>query len=234
VKWRRNHIAELIGNTMFIHGGIDDFGNVISESWLLDLNCLRWHRVDIKGPKMALAHHSSASAFFSDKRNHNSFTFFKSNDVNSLAKNRKFKNEGIYIFGGIDNDNKIRNELKLLKIGKKVPELIFPRTEGQPPIGRLNCSLNYCEELNVLILHGGKIESQEYLNDLFMLDLETLNWIKIIIYDSEPVLRADHTAIVLNSKLLIFGGTNANNFIGSDIYFVNLSISSLNYFRYFR
>jgi len=207
---------------MFIHGGIDDYDNILHDSWLLDLNNLRWIKIEIKGPKISLAFHSSALAYFSDKRHHNAFSFFKVIDP-SLAKCRKFKNEGIYFFGGIDDENKHRNDIKLLKIGKKVAEWYFPRTEGQAPCGRTSCSLNYYEELNVLILHGGKSEYQEFLSDTYILDLENYIWNKITIFDSIPIARAEHSAIISNYKLIIFGGINSSNFIGSDTYIINLS-----------
>ena len=40
--WRKFHIAEIIGQFMFIYGGIDDNGNTISEPSTLDLYRMKW------------------------------------------------------------------------------------------------------------------------------------------------------------------------------------------------
>ena len=44
---RRNHIAIFIGQQMFIHGGINENGNVLNDSFLLNVNQLRWSKCNI-------------------------------------------------------------------------------------------------------------------------------------------------------------------------------------------
>ena len=39
---RRNHIAELVGNQIFIHGGITNSNEVLNDSFILNLNPLKW------------------------------------------------------------------------------------------------------------------------------------------------------------------------------------------------
>lgn len=45
MKTRRNHIAEVIGNQMFIHGGIDESNNILNCFYVLSFNPLKWYNV---------------------------------------------------------------------------------------------------------------------------------------------------------------------------------------------
>ena len=37
---RRNHIAELLGNQIFVHGGINESNEILNDSYLLSINTL--------------------------------------------------------------------------------------------------------------------------------------------------------------------------------------------------
>ena len=42
VTWRSFHIAEILGQYMFIYGGGDEKGNILSDPWALDLERMKW------------------------------------------------------------------------------------------------------------------------------------------------------------------------------------------------
>ena len=225
-KWRRNHTADMVGNHMVIYGGIDDMGNILDDLWALDLNLtLRWNFIDTKGKQKALAHHCSTLIVSSEKKNHPQFNLFKFPDLPSGRTTiRGSKVEGIAFFGGIDDERCVNNEFKILKIGKKPLEWVTPIVKGTLPEGRQNATLNFYEALNVLILFGGQNQRQEYLNDLFVLDLDTFNWMKVLLYQDIPMIRSEHCSAIINNQLVIFGGINGEIYVGSDIFIVNLDI----------
>jgi hypothetical protein len=82
MKWRKNHIAESLGTHMLIFGGIDDYGNVLSDTWLLEFVNLRWIKIEPKGYKPPpLAYHSSCFVIAREKLNHQSYSIFKFPDL---------------------------------------------------------------------------------------------------------------------------------------------------------
>ena len=226
-KWRRNHTAEIIGNHMVIYGGIDDDGNILDDLWALDLNLtLRWNHIDVKGPRQKpLSHHCSALVVSSEKKMHPQFNLFKFPDLPSGRTTIKAnKIEGIAFFGGIDNDRNMNNELKILKIGKKPLEWMNPVIHGIQPEGRMDSTLNFYEALNVLILFGGQNYRQVFLNDLHVLDLDNFNWTKVTLYEDIPMERGEHCSTIVNNQLFIFGGLNAERYVGSDIFLISLDV----------
>lgn len=234
VKWRKNHIAESIGHHMFIYGGKDEDGNILNDFWLLEFVKLRWIKIEPKGSRFpGMAYHSSALVISQEKKDHISFSIFKQPDIPIFQlKNKKILFEGIYLFGGIDESGKYLNDVYVIRICKKPLEKIILNITGVSPAPRSHASLNFYEDLNVLILHGGrndKFKKGVCYNDFWILDLELLQWSKVSTYDgiskNAVEARADHCAVVNHNSLIIFGGSNENNFLGSELLLVNLDFS---------
>ena len=59
-------------------------------------------------------------------------------------------------------------------------------------------------------------------NDVYILDLHHFNWIKIIVFDGDPLRRAEHCSVINSHHLLIFGGTNTERYVGSDTFVIDL------------
>ena len=212
---------------MVVYGGIDDDENVLDDLWILDLNfTLRWNMLDIRGPRhKALAHHCSALILPFEKRNNPQMSIYKFPDIPTGRTTFKgSKIEAIAYFGGIDNEGNINDELRLLKIGKKNLEWVVPLVKGDIPEGKKNASLTFYESLNVLILFGGENVRQEFSNDLHFLDLELFKWIRITLYESIPLERSSHCCILYQNQLIIFGGLNAEKYVGSNMSIINLDI----------
>ncbi len=127
------------------------------------------------------------------------------------------------MFGGLDSDSNVRGELRILRLGVKPVEWIEAKTSGNLPQARSNASLNYLENINILILFGGQDNKLDVIfNDLFVLDLDSFIWYKVGMYDDHPIARYDHSSVIYDNKLICFGGMSNNHFIGSDIYVVNI------------
>jgi hypothetical protein len=233
LKWRRNHIAESIGNHMLIYGGIDEEGKYLSDMWLLDYVNLRWIRMDPKGPKFpALAYHSSCLVVANERKQLPNFTIFKKPEIpiNKL-QNRNLKLEGVYIFGGLDEDYNYKNDVYVIKVGMKPLEKLQLTVSGTPPFPRTGCSMNFYEPLNSIIIHGGRNDKHKkgtLFNDVWILDVEKFNWIKIYTNDGYSRVglefRSNHCSIIKENKLIIFGGINAKNFLSSELCILELDL----------
>ena len=64
------------------------------------------------------------------------------------------------------------------------------------------------------------------MDDTFVLDLDNLEWVKVELYsntiDFKVISRYGHKSTIFSNKLIIFGGINNNNYIGSSLFIVNL------------
>jgi hypothetical protein len=108
--------------------------------------------------------------------------------------------------------------------------------------------MNYYEDGNFLIVHGGRndFSSDSFaFNDTHIFDLHKLEWQEINLNNDNPNFtvfnRCGHSAIVhckffiflyfhlflflLASKLIIFGGMNNLNYIGSSIFIINMDFN---------
>ena len=89
--------------------------------------------------------------------------------------------------------------------------------------------MDFYEKANYLIIHGGRndiLSQTSALNDTFILDLENFEWLKIELYsnnkDFKVISRYGHKSTIFSNKLIIFGGMNNSNYIGSSLFIVNL------------
>jgi host cell factor len=65
-------------------------------------------------------------------------------------------------------------------------------------------------------------EHFEYLNETWLLDVETLVWHKITCSGEIPGPRYGHTAHILGSRMFIFGGKGPKTTVYKDVYFLDL------------
>ena len=234
---RRNHIAIFIGSQMLIHGGINENGKILNDTYLLNVNQLKWHKCVIDKycycPKL-LGHACSLvvplSYLYNPKFN---IYNYPENDNN---KKKVIKEKGLYIFGGkTKEDGGLTNHLWILLLGKKPLEWIMPDIKGKPPAPRYFHTMNYYERGNYLIIHGGRNDSvsdNSALNDTYLLNLENLEWLNVKLYSDmdnfEILCRCGHQSIIFMDKLIILGGMNNNNYLGCSLFIINLDFSYTN------
>ena len=231
-KLRRNHIACLIGSQMLIHGGVDENGEILDDSYLLNLNNnLIWSKTSIMPilipPK--LAYHSCCLVITSDILFNNKFSIYRiPNSFIARKLNSRIKEMGMYVFGG--KNKTISNDMWLLKIGKKPLEWEKVLTFGAPPSPRYLCSMNFFEKGNFIIIHGGKtkISTESFaLKDTYLFELYRYQWLKVDYGDKEYVVkkRCSHCSVISDNKLFIFGGSNDGVFNGSKFFVINFDIN---------
>ena len=70
LELRRNHVADLIGQQMIIHGGLNEDNITLSDTFILNLSPLKWSPVAISEltPPPALSSHGSAVVLPADIR----------------------------------------------------------------------------------------------------------------------------------------------------------------------
>ena len=231
---RRGHIAETVGQQMLIYGGIDDTGEILNDCFILNFNPLKWFSVTINpyspGPKVY--GHASSIVIQRDVLLNHRFNIYKYPD-NEILKNlhsSRIKERGMYVFGGKSKEEGgLSNELWILIMGKKPLEWVQPVTKGKPPCPRYYHTMNYYEKGNFLIVHGGRnddISATSGLNDTFIFDLENFEWMKVELYSQisgfQIYTRYGHSSIIFSNKLIILGGMNNSNYLGSSILILNL------------
>ena len=235
IPYRRNHICEIIGWNMVVHGGIDiekeysnknddtfflpdqlntnkNDNNVLCDFMMLDLNSLKWTKLDdirykIRGKggkkirELKRVYHCSCLVLNNDNilkgANlnifHSEFTrdqnaILSPNDPNKYKHVFDPKYEGIYIFGGLDENLKPTNSIYIIHIFKNPFVLFEPHCKGNAPSPRFSSTLNYYKGLNYIALYGGK--NLDYVfNDLFILDIMNFNWISVDLYGSMIYLK---------------------------------------------
>ena len=232
---RRNHIAELLGNQMFIFGGITNSNEVLNDCFLLNFNPLKWYTCVISkytpGPR--LFGHTSCVVIPQFMLKNHKFSIYSYPNIEPGKANSLIREKGIYIFGGKSKEEGgISNQLWILVTGKKPLEWLQPTTKGKPPSPRYFHSMSFYERGNCLIIHGGRNETLSdnlALNDTFLFDLENFEWLRVELYsgikDFKVLNRCGHQSMIYLDKLIILGGMNNNNYLGSTLMIVNMDFS---------
>ena len=225
--WRSFHIAEILGQYMFIYGGGDEKGNIIAEPWALNLETMRWEIAKINSDKLPRRKfHCSCQVFQPEKKYNSKFSLFKVYSEPGILPS-KILVEGIYIFGGIDENLNCSNDVLIITRGKPL-QLYKAITKGRPPAPRCETTMNFFEKLNMVVIYGGKNEHSKYgpyFNDMYFLDVETLTWVKIELNSNENFYpRGGHCACIVENEIIIFGGNNDQFLLKTDLLIGNLDI----------
>ena len=224
---RKNHIGCFIGNQMFIYGGIDENGEYLNDCHLLNYKPLEWLSpiIDKKVIMPYLAYHSCCLVVPQEMRENSTYSIY---NIPLLSKVSHIKEKGLYIFGGKTSKNGTLNKnLYVLRVGQKPLEWVLLKTKGSPPSKRYATSMSYYENGNIVIIHGGRNNCNNYdyiLNDTFVLNLHTLNWMKVEYFYNQIEItpRFFHQSFIYDNYFFAFGGTNGSNYLGSEMLVLDL------------
>ena len=123
----------------------------------------------------------------------------------------EIKYEGIYIFGGMDENLTESNSVFILHCFRNPLVFFEPKMKGIPPSPRCMASMNFNEILNFITIYGGK-DSKQVFGDLFILDIMNFQWFNIELFGAKIERgRVGHCSEIINDKLFIFGGCDENN-----------------------
>lgn len=224
---RRNHAYCLFAERfLFISGGINSNGRYLSDLMYLNLDTLKWSTCETENHLENLAFHTMIVVYKKEPANvvnlYKAFEAdvkFKSNSLN------KIKEEGIYLFGGMNEKQTIFNTLRILKLGCYPLKWTEPETKGIPPQPRFLHTMNFYKDMNIIIIYGGRNDKlqEAVFSDICVLNVFNLCWSKVSSLGIGNVPKCSHSAIIVGSKLVVFGGYTLNEYIGADIYLCELN-----------
>ncbi|KAF5739863.1 putative acyl-CoA binding protein [Tripterygium wilfordii] len=181
-KSRYEHGAAVVQDKMYVYGGNHN-GRYLNDLHVLDLRSWTWSKIDAK----IAAEESSSPASLTPCAGHALIPW--ENRLLSIAGHTKDPLETIQV-----------KEFDL-QTGK----WSTLKTYGKPPVSRGGQSVTLVR--TSLVIFGGQDAKRSLLNDLHILDLETLTWDEIDAVGVPPSPRSDHAAAVHAERfLLIFGG----------------------------
>ncbi|XP_065314161.1 host cell factor 2-like isoform X2 [Gordionus sp. m RMFG-2023] len=182
------------GTRLLIFGGMIEYGQYSNELYELQASRWEWKRLKPKPPK----HGPIPCA-----RLGHSFTLI-------LGK--------VYLFGGLANDSddpkinipRYLNDLYMLDLNPSCISLNWdiPTTHGTPPSPRESHSavahMGKDGKSPQIIFYGGMNGNR--LGDLWIFDINSMQWIKPQLNGIPPLPRSLHSANLIGNKMFIFGG----------------------------
>lgn len=211
VRKRKGHIGVNVDQTMLIHGGYDEDNKMLNSSYIITMPKMCWNELIIQEDAVLpyLAYHSAQVVSDYDKKAMEGEKYNIYKPPAELIKNTSsaiIKYKGIYIFGGLMQNDEMNNEIYVITIGKIPCDVFKLKTMGIGPSARINCGMVYINQLNCLVVYGGENRVQIF-NDFFIFDIETLAWKKPI-NSSELLTRTEHQTFYYEGRVLILGGRN--------------------------
>ncbi|CAI0551200.1 unnamed protein product [Linum tenue] len=183
-KARYEHGAAVIQDKMYIFGGNHN-GRYLSDLHVLDLRSWTWSKVESKVG--AEPPESASPSILAPCAGHSVIPW--ENKLISIAGHTKDPSETIQVKG----------------FDLKTGTWSMLKTYGKPPVSRGGQSVTLVG--TSLVIFGGEDAKRSLLNDLHILDLETMTWDEIDAAGVPPSPRSDHAAAVHAERyLLIFGG----------------------------
>ncbi|XP_072975141.1 acyl-CoA-binding domain-containing protein 6 [Typha angustifolia] len=183
-KPRYEHGAAIVQDKMYVFGGNHN-GRYLSDLQVLDLKSLTWSKIEAK--TQTGSPESVNTVPVAPCAGHSLIAW--GNKIISIAGHTKDPSETVTA-KEFDPQTCTWSNLK---------------TYGKPPISRGGQSVTLVG--TTLVMFGGEDAKRSLLNDLHILDLETMTWDDIDAIGTPPSPRSDHAAACHAERyLLIFGG----------------------------
>lgn len=212
-KARRYHAATALGSTMVVYGGIDMHNKILRSLCTLEMDNFEWTKQRLESGPGPLTNSSFTAVFHPSLLLRSDFSAFA---MPKLKIEQHMANSGFYLFGGLNDESQVTNEIWILSVVDNVLVWRKPETQGPVPHPRCDHStvfLNTC-----LIVYGGRGISEATPPTLSLLRIESLTWERVILSGTIPPPRWSHCASFLGSKMLVIGGLFYQSFQPSDLY----------------
>jgi len=233
-KDRLNHVAGNVGYHMIVYGGINECNQYLNDISVFDMQTLVWVERFENTKAPALAYSASCVVISKEKmellNELKSFGAFEVPEVVKIQERERrrtkvIKYEGVYIFGGKTEDGDYSSKLGVIRIGRYPLEYSELQCTGKPPSPRINCSIDYYDNFNLLIVHGGRHKADFCLTDIFLFDLENLRWMNLDIKNTNVFPRCEHISALAHNRLIIFGGIGEQQFLDTQLFNISLDLS---------
>ncbi|KRX02384.1 Galactose oxidase/kelch, beta-propeller [Pseudocohnilembus persalinus] len=233
---RKNHVAFTMGKSMLIHGGKNMRKQALDDLWNLDLNSQKWMKIQQDNQinseqiqniyPIGVSYHRAIAVFHPERKN---IGLFKGSEKSYRNKNL-IKKEGIYFYGGLDNEQNIIDDLLLLKLENNqhnIAQWEKIQTEGKNPGKIYSHSMEFIQNQGLIIIYGGVKQisdsHQEMTDEIYILELSNLNWIKGVYKGGiQAGPRQNHLSFVIDNQMYIFGGINIQGFVSNETFRLEL------------
>ncbi|PON43636.1 BTB-kelch protein [Parasponia andersonii] len=197
---RYKHAAAVVDEKLYIAGGSRN-GRYLSDVQVFDFGTLEWSNIKLN-PNADKLEDSASQEVLSPISGHNMIKWGKK----------------ILLLGG--QSKKLSDKVVVWSIDLETQLCGIMETSGKVPVARGGQSTTLVGSR--LIMFGGEDRSRRLLNDVYVLDLETMTWDVIETMQTPPAPRFDHIAAVHGEHyLLIFGGCSHASFF-NDLHILDL------------
>ena len=256
---RAHHVGCIFGAGLFIHGGLGGEGNQTLGDWnLFDFGLQVWINCIVEEvfPDESLAkfehvrkYHSLTPVIEPNLTNGRELTrLMWATSLQELVKKPTLTEQGMYMFGGINQDGNqtddlywitpdIKNNSKCIsnKLGEYKGANVKPElkmlakrinAEGRGPIARAQHSATFFKKQ--LVIYGGRNDAvfptikNVALNDLHIYEVESNKWSAIAMYGDIPGSRWGHKLVANENKIMLFGGMNLTSYCESVLYDIHI------------
>ncbi|KAH9570251.1 hypothetical protein CY35_02G030800 [Sphagnum magellanicum] len=198
---RYQHAAGVVDNKMYIIGGNHN-GRYLNDVQVLDLKTLEWSKVD-KVPQSPLSLQQKQSPYW-----------FPPCAGHSLVR------WGTKLLAVAGRSKEPVDTVIVRAFDTHTMTWTILDVYGKSPIARRGQSVTLVG--STLVMFGGEDSQRHLMDDLNILDLESLTWEAIETSGTRPSPRADHVAAVHGDRyLFLFGGGSRSNCY-NDLYVLDL------------
>ena len=181
----------------------------------------------VDGSPGRVTHHSGWLVIHKSSKGHNHpFTIYE-RDLTRVPPPGIVQYEGLYVFGGKDKEGEVKGNLYILNLGKYPCNWIncqkYIDNESPSPSARYGHSMHFSPELNFVVLFGGRNDSfgdtsKWVFNDIWILKLDILNWVKVQVHGDIPQKRYSFGSCLNGTQLIVFGGLNGKTYNSAGLF----------------
>ncbi|KAM3130897.1 hypothetical protein pb186bvf_017009 [Paramecium bursaria] len=225
----------IVARGLIVHGGLKSRLQIFDDINYLNLALCKWVKLEAgRNPfNHGIGFHQLLTIYQKPQ------IIFEKKDFR--AKPVKFLDyEGLYCFGGCSFDKDKNTQyydhfVYILRLDTHPPSWTIPDTIGQQPKGRIMHSANYLQDLNVVVIYGGRDDQQAnpYFNDLYVYKLIEREWIKIETTQN-PQPRAGHQSFNYGTRIMIMGGINYQGYAQGGVDIIEMSKKCLFIFIFYQ
>ncbi|XP_023635795.1 acyl-CoA-binding domain-containing protein 6 [Capsella rubella] len=203
---RYKHAAVVVDEKLYIVGGSRN-GRYLSDVQVFDLRSLTWSTLKLKTES------SSAENIQEDDGSSLREAFPAVSDHRMIKWGNK-----LLLIGGHSKKSSDNMSVRFIDLETHLCGVVD--ASGNVPVSRGGHSITLVGSR--LFVFGGEDKNRRLLNDLHVLDLETMTWDVVETTQTRPVPRFDHTAATHSDRyLVIFGGCSHSIFY-SDLHILDL------------
>eukprot|EP01096_Ripella_sp_DP13-Kostka_P015734 TRINITY_DN7460_c0_g1_i1.p1 TRINITY_DN7460_c0_g1~~TRINITY_DN7460_c0_g1_i1.p1 ORF type:complete len:327 (-),score=99.56 TRINITY_DN7460_c0_g1_i1:150-1094(-) len=230
----RSHTASNIGDGKILVFGGGDGPNYFNDSWILDTTTMDWSNPKVGGqvPPPRRAHTATVVGsklyVFGGGNGDRAFNDIYALDIASMqwaqvnprgaVTGRGYHTavsygDKIFFFGGSDMAN-VLDDL-----------VVFDTVGNTMVTKKLASSRSLFAHTSTVVgswmfIFGG-CDNDEYISELGILDLASLDWVKVPLFGALPPARYHHTVVYNDYRLVMLGG-NSSNTILDDLWVLDL------------